>query len=456
MSESTGQSQQFTGHIRGGSLSRLKTLSLIGLLLGLILKSAPTYAQTAPQTSYTYTFGQTAIFNLTLPSSYSEAASATRAADALQASLYLRIKDNDALYTRTYTTTVKEGQATYQRDLREAPFPPFGQITFWWTYTDPPSNQQGKSAQEGSVYETEKTTFIYEDNRFQWHELRTDDVISPSQPNNPIIVHWVAGEVSLMHSALDIAQTSIQEIQSALQISLDAPIRLYIYPSLPDLQSALRLAGRNWIGASAHPDVGVVLLAIPPSENARLRMENDIPHEITHIILQRMLGAQSYANLPTWLVEGLASYFEQRPETTYALSLQRAYEENRLIPITQLCGTFPMDAEQAILAYAESQSLVTYLKRHYGWSRLRVLLNAYGDGLSCTEGVKQILEKDLATLDREWRVWLEQTYHPESATNEKWITMLVLLRDIGPWLLITGMIFLPSTVFLISSLGSVK
>ncbi len=417
--------------------SRLKILSLIGLLLGIILQPALIHAQAPARTSYSYTYGQAATFNLTLSSNH-------LATEATEASLYLRITENDALYTRTYTATFQEGQATYQRNLREDPLPPFGRITFWWTYQTPTDPQ-------GERHETEKTTFIYEDNRFQWHELQADDAAHAPQSYNRITLYWVAGEVSLMQTALDIAQTSVQEIQSALQTPLADPIRIYIYPSLPDLQSALRLAGRSWIGASAHPDVGVVLLAITPSENAVLHMENEIPHEITHVLLYRKMGSQGYANLPTWLVEGLASYFERRPETLYALSLQRAYEAHRLIPITQLCGAFPMDTEQAILAYAESQNIVTYLKRHYGWSRLHALLNAYGDGLGCGEGVKQTLGKDLTTLEREWHVWLEQTYHPEGVTNEAWITLRVLLRDIGPWLLITGVIFLPSAVFLISS-----
>jgi hypothetical protein len=405
-----------------------KVLGLIGVFVGIVLLPPfPIHAQTDTQTAYTYTFGQTAIFDLTLPPNHA----------ATEASLHLRITENNAMYTRTYTTTLKEGRATYQRDLRETPLPPFGQITFWWTYEDPQRANR-------PTRETERTTFIYEDNRFQWRELQ-------SETPNPITLHWVDGEASLMHSALDIAQTSIQEIQSVLQISLAEPIRIYIYPSLPDLQSALRLAGRNWIGASAHPNVGVVLLAISPSEKSLLGIENDIPHELTHILLHRMMGPQGYTNLPTWLIEGLASYFEQRPEATYALSLQRAYEENRTIPIAQLCGAFPMGYERAILAYAESQSIVTYLKRRYGWSQLRALLNAYGDGLGCGEGVTQTLGKDIITLDREWRVWLEQTYHPEGITDEIWISAWVLLRDIGPWLLITGMILLPGIAFLIIS-----
>ena len=123
---------------------------------------------------------------------------------------------------------------------------------------------------------------------------------------------------------------------------LDA-VTFYIYPSLPDLQSALRLTGYEWVGGQAYPEIGVVLLAISPSSEAILKMKRDIPHELTHKVLYDLTGPQGYAAQPVWFVEGLASTFEHSPDPAYALALQRA-PQDRSCSETTLCHPFPAEA----------------------------------------------------------------------------------------------------------------
>ena len=399
----------------GKDYRRPTTLALLGLLLLWVVTLRPVYAQTdgvadhTPSAAQTYTFSQKAIFTLTFPPD--------TAPDA--ATLYLKV----GMHTQAYPTPVREAVAQQERDLREQPFPPFMTISYWWDYQDA----------EGQTQTTEKQHFLYEDNRFAWQTLRDD----------AITLHWVSGDTVLMNNALNIAQSALVEIQETLQAPVVESATLYIYPSLPDLQSALQLSGYTWIGGQAYPEIGVVLLAISPSGEAILKMRRDIPHELTHKVLYDLTGPQGYAALPTWLNEGLASTFELSPDPAYALALQRAAQNNTLIPLATLCFPFPAETDRAILAYAQSQSFVRYLQQTYGWSKIRALIAAYSDGLECSAGIRQTLGADLPALEREWRVWMAQEKQ-DSAVSATWTYASTILRDLAPWLILMGLLCMPA------------
>ncbi len=391
---------------------------LIALLLAMLIGAAPVAAQAEVEATHAYTFGQRATFTLSLPAT----------AEVDTATFYLRINQAQS---EAYEVPIANGAGSYERDLTEAHFPAFAEITYWWEYEEV----------QGQKHKLQETTFLYQDNRYRWQTLE----------NGKVIVNWVAGETNLMVTALDVAQSARAEIQNALQTTGGDVVRLYIYPSQSDLQSALRLTGYEWLGGLAYPDIGVILLNIPPTDEAVVKMRRDIPHELTHKALYDLVGATGYDAQPIWLREGLASHFEQSPDASYALALEEARQENHLIPMSELCHTFPTASEDVILAYAQSQSFIQYLQRTYGWTRVRALIAAYADGLDCSVGATQALGSDLATLEREWRVWLEHKGEPTQTPQQRWASVIVLLRDIAPWMLLTALVGLPGLLFVITS-----
>ncbi|MGC9395539.1 MAG: peptidase MA family metallohydrolase [Anaerolineae bacterium] len=392
-----------------------RTLALLGLLLLLAMTLSPAYAQAGVVAEHTYTYSQTATFTLTLPP---ETASDT-------ATLYVKV----GTHTQDYPTPVVANVAQQERNLSEKPFPPFTTISYWWEYKDA----------QGETLSTEKQHFLYEDNRFAWETLRDGD----------ITLHWVTGDKVLMNNALNIAQSAIDEIQETLKAHVIDSVTIYIYPSLPDLQSALQLTGYEWVGGQAYPEIGVVLLAISPSSEAILKMKRHIPHELTHKVLYDLTGPQGYAALPIWLNEGLASIFERSPDPAYALALQRAAQDGKLIPMATLCHPFPAETDRALLAYAQSQSFVRYLRQAYGWTQVRDLIDAYADGMECSTGAKQTLGADLTTLEREWRVWLEQQ-NQDSVVSATWTYVATIVRDLAPWLILMGLLCVPACFLWVS------
>lgn len=388
------------------------TIAALVLVLSL-LAHRHVGAQAPPLLSHSYIYATKATFRLSFVGE----------PPAQQATLLLQVNGAAA---DGGTADILSNSAVVTRDLSEVSFPPFAEVTYWWTYETP----------EGRWIETDKQSFRYLDNRYTWRTTSKDR----NQAN------WIVGEPQLAAQVLETAEATLKEINAALQAPTDAGIELYIYPSEADLISALQLAGLRSVSGAAYPELGVVLAAVPPNDAALVAIQQGIPHELTHKALYDLLGAHGYASLPSWLDEGLATYFEARPDPVYAQTLKAAVAENDQIPLNQLCAPFPEAPDRNRLAYAQSGSVVRYLRQHYGWSKIRELLATYADGRACNAGVQATLGLDLAQLERDWRVWLDQETLPATSPST-WAGVRVLLRDIGPWLvLFTPLLLAPVLV----------
>jgi Peptidase MA superfamily len=274
------------------------------------------------------------------------------------------------------------GIVSYRYDVTQNVLRPFVTLTFWFEVI-----LQGNQSVRSPNY-----TVQYLDDRFVWQQ-RTDDLLR---------VHWYEGDEAFGDALLDVAQRSLNEVNTLIPVPTVAPVDMYVYASPSDLQNALFLGGEKWQGGHANPKLGVVMVAVPPGPGQNIDMERLIPHELAHVMLYRSLG-DGYTSLPVWLNEGIASMAELYPNPDYAQALTLASQNGSLLPITDLCDSFPPDASRAYLAYAESQSFVGFLRDTYGIPALFSLASAYADGLSCDQGVVRALNTSLANLDTRWR-----------------------------------------------------
>ena len=320
-----------------------------------------------------------------------------------QASLLFRGVHEEA--TRVETLQVAEdGSVSFTYDASLNAFPPFSWVVYWFQAT----------LSDGNTYTSEPTSFQYVDNRFPWRDI--------SQAN--ITIHWYAGDDSFGISALDSAGAGLLAMKDFIPISLTDPIDIYIYSNVNDLGDTLLLGGREWAGGHAHADLGVVLVAVPPGTGQITEMETKIPHELAHVMLFRALG-DKYAKQPAWLIEGIASMVELYPNPDYARALEIASANDTLLPFTDLCASFPADSGSAFLAYAQSQSFVTYIRDSFGVSGLSRLTDTYGDGFECNLGATKALGSSLTQLDARWR---------ESSLGQN--RSGVALRNLLPFLLL--------------------
>lgn len=298
-----------------------------------------------------------------------------------QASLLFRGVNED--FTRVETVQVAEdGSVSYTYDASLNVLPPFGWVVFWFQAT----------LQDNVTYTSPATSFQYEDNRFDWHKINRANVT----------VHWYAGDDAFGAAALDAAGRGLLAVNQIIPVSFEEPVDIYIYSNVLDLQNTLALGGEEWVGGHTDPALGIVLAAIAPGVSQFAEMESEIPHEIAHVMLYRALQ-DGYLKQPAWLLEGFASMMEQYPNPDYAAALKTASERNTLIPMADLCASFPADAGAVFLAYAQSQSFLAYLRSTHGNSGIARLTKAYSDGYSCELGATNALGQPLSRLDARWR-----------------------------------------------------
>ncbi len=275
-----------------------------------------------------------------------------------------------------------DGSTTYQYDAGQHLIPPFATIEF--SYQATLTNNQ--TVTTGPFY------FRYDDNRFAWKELS----------DGSVTVHWYNGDNIFGQAALDAARAGLQNISQTLPVSLNPPVDVYIYSTFDDLVSSLTLGGSQWEAGHADPSIGVGMLAVAPSDTQSIDLQQLVPHELTHIMLYRSLGA-GFNRLPTWLEEGIASMEELYPNPDYANALQVASKNNSLLSFEDLCASFPADSGRAYLAFAESQSFVRFFRDTYGNTGIVALTKAYADGLDCDLGATRAVGVPLNQLDTRWR-----------------------------------------------------
>jgi hypothetical protein len=268
------------------------------------------------------------------------------------------------------------------------------------------------------------------DNQFNWQTLES----------GMLKVHWYQGDANFGQAALDAAQAGLDSISRYLPPKLEQPVEIFMYANPEDLQSELVPGSETWIAGHADPATGVIRVVIEPGTDQGIKMEQRIPHELMHVMLYRHVGA-GYQNIPAWLREGMATLAETYPNADYDRTLADATASDRLIPLKELCSSFPEDAGQAFLAYAESRSFTNFLRETYGSTGLLDLASTYADGVDCERGVESALGVSLSGLEAQWR---------SSVLGQN--TALVTLQNISPYLVLLCLVLVIPLIGVISTL----
>ncbi len=309
-----------------------------------------------------------------------------------------------------------EFELRYTHSLAEYSLRAFSQVDYRWEIT---SNGD-------EVYKSPPYQFDYLDNRFAWNTLEEE----------PFRIHWYEGDVPFAQSILDAAQDGLIEVHNLLQLPVPSSLDIYVYADSRTLQSVLSPNSESWVAGHADPDLGVIVVALPPGPEQRLLIQQRVPHELMHVLLYQSTDL-GYANLPTWLSEGLASLAELYPNSDYQILLENAVEKDSLIPMAGLCQSFPRQASSALLSYAQSASFTRYLHNSYGTTGLQDLVTAYANGLDCQRGAQKALGKNLTRLEYEW----------QRDVLAKDVTAAVF-NNLLPWLVLLSIILLAPLILL--------
>ncbi len=321
---------------------------------------------------------------------------ASAATELEAATLFIRVAQSPS--TVSIDVPVQSGttlEASHDLDLTSERLAPFATINYWWQLQD----------SKGELYTVPQRSIEYADDRFEWQQLEKDNVA----------IHWTGDDSSLGQTGLDVVSEVLPQIQKVVPVALDEPLRIYIYPSADDMRSALRLTGRDWVGAHAHPELGVILVPATNPRTASVDLGQSIPHELSHLLLYRAIG-QAYESAPRWFDEGLAVSVEGAENSTYDNILREHAAAGDLISFDDLCRSFPAENDQALLAYAESGSLVRFIRAQYGEQRLAAMVGELGDGADCQSVTTRALGLPLDELEERWQAQQQ----PRSALSVIW------------------------------------
>ena len=146
------------------------------------------------------------------------------------------------------------------------------------------------------------------------------------------------------------------------------------------------------------------MLIAPPNNAAAV--QRSVSHELTHAAID---GANTdpFGPLPTWLDEGVAMVAEGDRDSTFNDALNKGLQDHHLFSIQSLSGNFPSDANDAVLAYAESDSLVRYFIQTYGRDRLAILIAAFHAGNNADEAFQATVGATTGDFQRGWQASLD-------------------------------------------------
>jgi len=314
----------------------------------------------------------------------------------------------------------QDGRAEYHLDVKQNGLRPFSRVN--WMYQFLLAN--------GDTFQSTTYFIRYEDNRFDWQTLET----------GTLHVHWYNGDANFGQASLNAAQAGLGSISALMPVDLTQPTDIFIYANPDDLRGTLVLGGEDWVAGHADPALGVVMVMVEPDSAQSISMEQRIPHELMHVMMYRSVGA-GYNYLPAWLREGTATLAETYPNADYDRLLAEAGANNNLIALTDLCSSFPSDAGQAFLAYAESRSFIKYLHDTYGSSGLLSLATSYADGVDCERGTERAFGVSLSTLEQKWR---------SSVLGGN--RFLSVLQNISPYLVLLCLVLIIPFIGIISTL----
>jgi hypothetical protein len=348
-----------------------------------------------------YQFGEQITFVATL-----------RSGVAIQ-SVAIAISDSSQSVQRVEPVAIQpDGRMEFRLDTRQTVLRPFTMVQWQYQFTLP----------DGSVTQSQPYFVRYADNRFNWQTLEA----------NALRVNWYQGDANFGQALLNAAQAGLGSVQQLLAgADLAQPVEIFVYANAEDLRGTLALSGAEWAAGHADPALGVVMVVVEPGAQQGITMEQRIPHELMHVMMYRSVGP-GYRNVPAWLREGMATLAETYPNADYERALAAAAATNRLVPLKELCVSFPPDAGQAFLAYAESRSFTDYLYRTYDGSRgLLRLIASYASGVDCEHGPERDFGASLANLEMKWR---------SSVLGQN--TLVPALRNISPYLILLCLILI--------------
>lgn len=156
----------------------------------------------------------------------------------------------------------------------------------------------------------------------------------------------------------------------------------------------------------AYPRLRLILLTLTAPETwERPDLRATLVHEMSHVALELAVEREdgTRADLPLWMVEGIAIYQARERSIERVQTLWSASFRGDIIPLDDLDERFPERPHQVDLAYAQSADFVAWLLRRSGPEKLGEMLSRLRRGQRFEVAVSQTWSAGIGQLEVEWR-----------------------------------------------------
>ncbi len=263
----------------------------------------------------------------------------------------------------------------------------------------------------GRVHQTEEQVFVYLDSRFPWYTV-SEDIVTVYY-NDPMV------EQRARH-VLETALRSLAITGPLLGISPDVPLHIVTYHRYGDMVGALPFrsqATRSQLITQGMAFDEERVLLVHSGDGS---VTGTTAHEFVHLLVGDAAG-RAYPQVPAWLNEGLAEYGSYHGEEQRRVlnpRMAQAIFVGKVRPLWHL-GAYNGTPEEIIYAYAQGESVVTFMVQEYGEERMTRLIPAITRTLDIDAALTEVYGLDQHGLDSAWRqeIGLEPLPRPEEGNR---------------------------------------
>ena len=246
--------------------------------------------------------------------------------------------------------------------------------------------------ESGLKQTTAPQSVTYTDTRFRWREQQADQ----------ITLLWHDADASVSTALIEEARAVQAKMRSEHNLTLDKPVKVFVYARTQDFTSLLGATGRQLEPVMTFGADRIFVLAQPGPEglsNATMGLRQEIG-----AALFAQKTNNPYGPAPRWLAEGFSLVvIGELISEQNGRALRQFAENNRLLPLKALSSNFPATDNEHALARAESQSVVKFMFDAYGADRVRATLAAFKEGNTVDDGLKKGLGVTLDQLESRWK-----------------------------------------------------
>ncbi len=216
-------------------------------------------------------------------------------------------------------------------------------------------------------------------------------------------IWWYAGGDAVAAEASGGIRQGLDILARDFDLRLTRPTRLVLYADLERMHADLGRGTNSWVGGQVFSAFDVTILYADANPEFRRDLQATVAHEMVHVVIDQVVDTP-FRGVPAWVHEGVATVVESAvmERFPYAELMAEAVEENTFVSLRGIVGSFPVNSRRAALAYAQSNSIVTYIIDRWGSSAITALLHAYDEALTDDEALLAAVGVDQDALEREW------------------------------------------------------